>query len=293
MRTYYIYKATNLINGKSYIGQTVDPHSRIWQHQRCYEKEQCNFHDAIQEFGFENFEWEIIDSCTDLEKAGELEKHYIKKYDTFSNGYNMTKGGRGGSFWRARPIVQLTLSGEYVKRYDSAGETELEGFHNSDVLLTCKGKSYTCKGFIFMFEDEYLEKGARVYSKPASQSRKSIVQCDTEGNLVRRFESVISASEKTGIKRTRISSVLTGSSKTAGGYIFVYENEFPIKDINKYSARKKGRKVAQINVETGEIVEVFDRIADAGRKLNVNYKSIQKVIDKEERTAYGYKWISQ
>ena len=67
---------------------------------------------------------------------------------------------------------------------------------------------------------------------------------------------------------------------------------FPLKTLINI-VLEKGRKVAQINVETGEIIEVFDRIADAGRKLNVNYKSIQKVIDKEERTAYGYKWISQ
>ena len=52
MRTYYIYKATNKINGKSYIGQTVDYKTRLWQHRRCYEKEDCKFHDAIREFGF-------------------------------------------------------------------------------------------------------------------------------------------------------------------------------------------------------------------------------------------------
>ena len=60
MRTYYIYKATNKVNGKSYIGQTVDYRRRLWQHRRCYEKEDCKFHDAIKEFGFDNFECEII-----------------------------------------------------------------------------------------------------------------------------------------------------------------------------------------------------------------------------------------
>ena len=60
MRTYYIYKATNKINGKSYVGQTCDFHSRVWQHQRCYEKEDCDFHRAIKEFGFDNFSWKRV-----------------------------------------------------------------------------------------------------------------------------------------------------------------------------------------------------------------------------------------
>ena len=41
------------------------------------------------------------------------------------------------------------------------------------------------------------------------------------------------------------------------------------------------------------MVNTFDRIADAGRYLGVNYKAIHKVLDKQGRTAYGYKWASQ
>lgn len=293
MRTYYIYKATNLVNGKCYIGQTVDLHSRIWQHQRCYEKERCDFHDAIQEFGFHNFKWDVLDSCTDKEKASDLEKYYIEKYDTFKNGYNMTKGGNGGCFWKAKPIVRLTLSGDFVKRYDSAGETKLDGFSDSDVLLNCKNKSYTCKGFMFMFEDEYLKNGAKKYNKPASKKQKPIIQCDLNGNFVKEFKSVSNASQETDIRRTAISNVLTGNLKSAGGFLFVYKKDFPIKDIKNYKRKKKGKKVAQVDIKTGKIIEIFDRVSDAGRKLNVNYKTIHKVIDMKERTAYGYKWISQ
>lgn len=56
---------------------------------------------------------------------------------------------------------------------------------------------------------------------------------------------------------------------------------------------KKGRKVAQVNPDTGEILKVFNRISDAGKELGVCYKGIHKVIDKPDRTAFGYKWISQ
>ena len=51
MRTYYIYRATNRITQESYIGQTNNFRNRKWQHERCYEKEKCKFHDAIEKYG--------------------------------------------------------------------------------------------------------------------------------------------------------------------------------------------------------------------------------------------------
>lgn len=293
MRTYYIYKATNKINGKSYVGQTCDFHSRVWQHQRCYEKEDCDFHRAIKEFGFDNFSWEIIETCESEDRACELEKYYIEKFNTYRDGYNMTKGGKGAPYHNARAVVLLTLDGQYIKRYDSAMDAEIDGFHNADVLLNCKGKRRQTKGYMFMFEDEYESNGAKAYRKPKPNGMRSIIQCDMEGNFIQKFKSLQEAARITGTNRTTISGVLSNTYKSANGYIFVYEEDFPIKDLSIYKKRKKGRKIAQVDAKSGEIIRVFDRISEAGESLGVNYKAIHKVIDKEGRTAYGYKWISQ
>ena len=291
MRTYYIYKATNKINGKSYIGQTVDYKSRVWQHMRCYEKEDCKFHDAIKEFGSDNFDWEVLETCNGKEKANDLERKYIELFNSYRNGYNDNKGGVGGH--NARAIVCLKLDGEFVKRYDSAADAEKDGFNNANVLLCCKNKLYTCKNHLFMFEDDYKENGAKQYIKPESSSKRKVIQCDLDGNFISRYDSVQEASEKTGANRTTISGVLSKKYKSANGFIFVYEEDFPIKDLSIYQKKKKGRKVAQIDIESGEIVNIYDRIADAGRALGVNYKVIHKVVDMPDRTAFGYKWISQ
>ena len=294
MRTYYIYKVTNTINGKIYIGKTSRFKERKRRHERCYKKEDCRFHRAIQYYGKERFNWEIIDKTDNVKKANELEKFYINEYNSYHpDGYNMTKGGDGGSMWNARPVVCLSLDGKFVKRYDSAGEAKYDGFSDSSVLESCKDPRYTCKNHIFMFEDEFKKFGARKYKKPKNSCEKEIIQCDMDGKLIKEFQSVQQASKATGIRRTTISGVLTGTYKSAGGYIFVYKKDFPIKDISKYKHKKKGRRIAQINPKTDEAIKVFDRIADAGRELNVSYKAIHKVIDKPERTAYGFKWISQ
>lgn len=77
MRTYYIYRATNKITQESYIGQTSNFRNRKWQHERCYKKEKCKFHDAIEKYGTNNFEWEILETCDTRKKALKLERNYI------------------------------------------------------------------------------------------------------------------------------------------------------------------------------------------------------------------------
>lgn len=292
MRTYYIYKATNLINGKVYVGQTVDFKQRVWQHLRCYEKEDCFFHQAIEKYGRNNFDFQIIDKTTNPIKATELENYYIEELKAYRPyGYNTNLYGMCG--FGGRPIVQLTLSGKYVARYSSSGYAEkTKGFSNTSILYCCKDKQKSHKGFMFMFEDDYLKNGAKKYIKPKAHNKKKVIQCDLKGNYISEFDSLQEASIKTGVRRTSISCCVAHSYKSAGGYIFVYADEFPIKDVNLYVHSKKGTKVAQVDISTNEIINIYDSIAEAGRQLNVNYKSIHKVVDEENRSAYGYRWKS-
>lgn len=293
MRQYCIYKATDATNGKVYIGQSCQFEERRQEHLRCRESDDCIFHRAIQAHGKENFIWEIIDYADGKAEANRKEQLYIRLYNSFKpNGYNMTKGGDGGSMWNARPVVCLELDGTFVKRYDSAGEAErIDGYWNSNVLESCKSDSLTCLGKMFMFEDEYLEHGARKYVKPRP-SVKRIVQCDLSGNEISRFDSVVDASKVLGIPRASISNGLIGSNKTIHGFIFVYEKDFPIVDIERYKPRKKGRKVAQVDVKTGKVIAVYDRMSDAGRTVGISHKCIHKAVDKPNATSCGYKWIS-
>ena len=62
-----IYKATNKINGKVYIGQTINSlEHRKSGHERdahCKKKSTVYFHNALLKYGFENFNWEVIKEC--------------------------------------------------------------------------------------------------------------------------------------------------------------------------------------------------------------------------------------
>ena len=94
-----IYKITNNINNKSYIGQTTkDLEERKESHYYAiYKDKNFAIHKAILKYGWENFKWEILEKCDSKEELDEMEFHFIKQYDTFisKNGYNMTWGGEG------------------------------------------------------------------------------------------------------------------------------------------------------------------------------------------------------
>lgn len=94
-----IYKIENKINGKVYIGQTVQSLSSRW-YRHCQLKglseSESNMHikRAILKYGKENFSISILEKC-DSSVLNEKEIYYINKYDSFKNGYNKTIGGSG------------------------------------------------------------------------------------------------------------------------------------------------------------------------------------------------------
>ena len=90
-----IYKVTNKINGKCYIGQTR--HSLEFRKKshltKAHSGVNTHFYSAISKYGDDNFEWEIVCSTNDKRRLNELETFYIQKYDSIKHGYNMVDGG--------------------------------------------------------------------------------------------------------------------------------------------------------------------------------------------------------
>jgi group I intron endonuclease len=105
-----IYRATNIINGKCYIGQTITPFTkrkgyhinaskRLRKKSECIENEEAingvYFHNALKKYGIENFKWEVIYECDegmlDMMETFKImvnHSHYLE-----GKGYNMTWGG--------------------------------------------------------------------------------------------------------------------------------------------------------------------------------------------------------
>lgn len=97
----YIYKITNLINGKEYIGQTsLSIQERFKEHIHDAHKGYYNnrpLYNAINKYGVENFIIEELEECN-VQEVNQKEIEYINKFNTYSNGYNATLGGEGTPF---------------------------------------------------------------------------------------------------------------------------------------------------------------------------------------------------
>ena len=85
-----IYKITNLLNNKIYIGQSKNAKERFKGHCKgCYDNSLID--KAIQDYGKENFKLEILEH--QITNYNEREKYWIKYYNTVEDGYNMYYGG--------------------------------------------------------------------------------------------------------------------------------------------------------------------------------------------------------
>ena len=73
-----VYKATNIINNKCYIGQTTDTlDNRIKRHLIKSKKTNNYFHNAIRKHGIDNFKWEILYECDSKEILNLMETFKI------------------------------------------------------------------------------------------------------------------------------------------------------------------------------------------------------------------------
>lgn len=85
-----VYKTTNLLNGKFYIGKDA-------RNRKSYYGSGKVLKQAIKKNGKENFKKEILEYCTDLDQLAEREVYWINETNAIQEGYNIAEGGTGGN----------------------------------------------------------------------------------------------------------------------------------------------------------------------------------------------------
>ena len=122
---YYIYKIENLVNHKKYIGLTNNiarRRSRHFTDLKCHRHDNSFLQKEYDLYGAENFSFEkIFEGDVTPEEIGIKEQEYIKKYDSYYNGYNQNEGGNfgptnGGSHLTQSDIYNILAATEFMNR---------------------------------------------------------------------------------------------------------------------------------------------------------------------------------
>lgn len=212
----YIYKITNKINGKIYIGQTVR-NVKVRFKEHCRHKN-TYIERAIQKHGDKNFIVETICEADSIDKLNELEKKYISLYKSndVNFGYNLCEGGKNTKGFRHKKESKLKMSEAKSKLY-MGNKNPFYGKHHSKEQ--CEKWSIQRKGLSHMSE----ESRKKLFN---SHHKSPVINITTN----ERFNSIKEAAEKYGIEATHITRVCKGKRKSCKGYQFVYDNTVPSSD---------------------------------------------------------------
>lgn len=220
-----IYKVTNKVNGKFYIGQSVDIKRRWSEHRILNRDETLSLKRALRKYGVENFIFSVIEECLDY-MLNEREEHYIKN---LKPAYNRCKGGTGAKGHYVSDDLKEKLSVKGKQQWINLSE---EGKKTRVLNLTGPRKGHPVSA-----ETRQKLRSANIGKKQSKETiekrNKTIIenglQKTNEGHkkrvycvdLKKEFESVKYAAEYLEVHPSNISSHLKGKQSSVRGHIFI------------------------------------------------------------------------
>ena len=203
----YIYKITNQINGKIYIGKTLKTvEERFKEHCNDYKKERKEkrpLYLAMNKYGIENFYIEEVEKCNDKD-ANERERYWIEYYGSFKNGYNATLGGDGKAYIDRKLVIRIYNEIQNQKKVAELLNISVDSVH--DILV----------------QNNISIKSSKEFLKELN--RKSVAMIDKNTlEILKIFSSIKEAEDYLGISyRSHISEVCNGKRKSCQGYVWKY-----------------------------------------------------------------------
>lgn len=238
-----IYKLTNNINNKIYVGQTTNSLEKrfSWHCAPSALKNNMLISKAINKYGRESFKTEILEECLSIDQMNKREVYWIRHLDSGNNkvGYNIKLGGfnflrseslkakicaslQASEKFKNRKIWNKGLTIATSEKLRKIGEAKRSKKQKRSVS-TKKKMSLARKGKTY--EEIYGENANRVKQisseRMLKRYKRIILQINSQTNeIVNRFVSVTEALKTFGIHRNggQLAPVLLGRKKTYKGY---------------------------------------------------------------------------
>lgn len=207
-----IYLYTNRINGKQYVGQTQrENDDRFFEHVRHHA---TAFDKAIDEYGIEAFDYRIIDHADSTEELNKKEQYWIKRLNTkIQNGYNLTDGGattRG--FHHSVESKKKMSATKRAEQYNVGKNNNFYGKHHTQETREKMKLAWT--------EERKKKQIPKLHAK---HFKRAVIN-ETTG---KKFSSIKEAGAYYSILPTHITASLNGRQKTAGGFVWKYDDTEP------------------------------------------------------------------
>ena len=230
-----IYKVTNNVNQKVYIGQTTTSlEERKYHHIYRAENElditHTHFINAIRKYGINAFIWEEIDSANTREELDEKEIYWIQYYNSVENGYNIQAGGQSFDTDKfalacgSKPFYAYKANGEFlgefVNRKAFSRKYGVADTHIADVL---NHKYNSCNGYIFIDKEEFTEDILKEKLSKVKNSFRPFIALNLKTfEQFGPFMTHKECKEFLGLKNNHIGEILNGVRKSQEGYTFKF-----------------------------------------------------------------------
>jgi len=252
-----IYKITNKINEKIYIGQTIKKRGfqdrypyrgigieRVYKHHKSKKDKNVGYNkhlfNSMLKYGLNNFE---VEECFDValskDELNKKEIYYISFYDSFYNGYNQTLGGNstfgipvlsGSECSVSRSVLQISIDGKIIKKWACISDVTKElNIDSSKICCVCRGQRNTTQGYVWAYSEDY-DKNIDYSILPRAKNRKKgvkpVVLLDENFNIIKKYVSVNSASRNLNISTFEISNICSYKIRNKYNCILFYESEY-------------------------------------------------------------------
>ena len=203
----YIYKITNLVNQKVYIGKTTKTIEHRWnkhiQDSTRTNIENRPLYKAFKKYGIENFIIEELEECS-IDELNDREVYWIEKLGSFKYGYNATKGGDGKHYADYDLIYNLYKQGYTIRKI-----AEITHYDTDTISTAINLHGIT--------HEEKVTQGRLVIQHSVAQLDKDTLE------ILKIYPSLKAAYTALGKEHSgHIAAVCNGKRKTAYGYKWKY-----------------------------------------------------------------------
>lgn len=286
MKKFYIYKITNTINDKIYIGQTNDFNRRKSQYKHaCKDQPDQFITKAMLKYGFDNFVMEIIDTLNSREEANIKEEEYMLLYDSrnLEKGYNIATGG--GVFGLTESI-KIKIS-EKLKEHYKHNVSKMKGRvysqeHREAISRGSMGKKGTNLGKKFTQEhrDKIRIANTNKTHTPETRAKLALIKKGiTPTNAKLNFE-IAKEIRNSKLKNKKLAVIYNVSNTTISDIrrnkIFVDKNYCvkPCKSTNRILTMEQAVEIRNSNKNISELMKEYKvrRCVIENILLGITYK---------------------